>query len=66
MRIMTIPVTKFEDEVAREQFEAFETREKRLRTEERRERAARLKLPVDFSRSSLPKYSRNPARRDRR
>jgi len=38
------------EEVAREQFDAFERRERLLRMEERRERAARLKLPVDYPR----------------
>jgi hypothetical protein len=38
------------EEVAREQFDAFERRERLLRMEERRERAARLKLPIDFPR----------------
>jgi hypothetical protein len=33
------------EEVAREQFDAFERRERLLRMEERRERALRLKLP---------------------
>jgi len=38
-------------EVVREQFDAFERREWSLGIEERRERAARLKLPVDYPRT---------------
>ena len=39
------------EEVAREQFDAFERRERSLGMEERRERAARLELPVDYPRT---------------
>ena len=38
-------------EVVREQFDAFERRKRSLGMEERRERAARLKLPVDYPRT---------------
>ena len=38
------------EEVAREQFDAFERQERLLRMEERRERAARLNLPLVFPR----------------
>ena len=34
------------DELVREQFDAFERRERQLRMEERRERAGQLRLPV--------------------
>jgi hypothetical protein len=41
------------EEVVREQFDAFERRERLLTIEERRERAARLKLPVDYPRTTM-------------
>jgi hypothetical protein len=44
--------------IAYEQFDAFERRERLIRTEERAERAARLNLPVDLS-SSLRKLKQN-------
>jgi hypothetical protein len=49
-RIMTTRTRKTVEEVAREQFDAFEHRERLLRMEERRERAARLNLPLVFPR----------------
>jgi hypothetical protein len=45
---MTVRTRKTVEEVALEQFDAFERRERLLRMEERRERAARLNLPLDF------------------
>ena len=49
------------EEVAREQFDAFERWERLLRMEERRERAAQLKLRLDFPRTV---YSPPTAARD--
>ena len=49
-RIMITRTRKTVEEVAREQFDAFEHRERLLRMEERRERAARLNLPLVFPR----------------
>ena len=46
---MTTRTRKTVEEVAREQFDAFECRERLLRMEERRERAARLNLPWTYS-----------------
>ena len=36
------------EQVAREQFEAFERQERSIKTEEREERAVQLKLPLNF------------------
>jgi hypothetical protein len=44
--------------IAHEQFDAFERRERLIRTEERAERAVRLNLPVHLS-SNLRKFKRN-------
>ena len=49
-RIMITRTRKTVEEVARDQFDAFERQERLLRMEERRERAARLKLPLDSPR----------------
>ena len=49
---MTTRTRKTVEEVAREQFDAFECRERLIRMEERRERSARLNLPLDSSRTT--------------
>jgi hypothetical protein len=36
-------------QIAREQFDAVERRERELRADERKERAAQLRLPVDIA-----------------
>jgi hypothetical protein len=45
------------DQVVREQFDAFERKERQIRTEERIERATKLRLPVGGS-TRLPFASR--------
>jgi len=47
---MTPPITKPVDELVREQFESFEMQERNIRIEERNERAAQLKLPLEWLR----------------
>jgi hypothetical protein len=54
---MTTRTCKTVEEVAREQFDAFERRERLLRMEERRERAARLNLPLESPDSPRRTYS---------
>jgi hypothetical protein len=51
------------EEVAREQFDAFERRERLLKMEERGKRAAQLKLRLDFPRRiySPPMAARDSA-----
>jgi hypothetical protein len=47
------------DKVVREQFDAFERKERQIRTEERMERATKLRLPVGGStRLARPNASR--------